>query len=295
MSYTYITSKNSPNYTPAASALATFGMSRVVEGITIHWWGDPAQNPSFEGIVNYLCRANGNTSAHYVATGTNRQVACIVSLADVAWHSGSAWGNARTIGIELDPRARDEDYDVAAELIADIRSAYGDVPIFWHSYFTATACPGVWNPERLDALSYTKFSHATEWGKGGNKASTTPTPAPTPSPAPTPPTPILYKLVVDGRQKAAYSTEVNAWKGYVEYGKIGKVTYNGKEITAELIVKFTTPSPTTQTPDGTPLPDSGKPVAEKDGYTEADRQRDNAIKATIDWVVEVLKKIFNIK
>lgn len=189
--YTYITNKDSPNYTPGSQAKAVFGHDRVIEGITLHHWGDPAQNPQFDGIVNYLCRAGGNTSAHYVATGTNRQVACIVSPLDVAWHSGSAWGNARTIGIELDPRARDEDYDVAAELIADIRSAYGDVPIYWHSYFVATACPGKWNADRLDKLSYTKYSHATDWGKGGTKVQyetpkPSPTPITTPPPAPTP-------------------------------------------------------------------------------------------------------------
>ena len=186
MAYNYITNYDSPNFTPAAQAKSVFGHTRTIEGITIHHWGDPALNPQFQNIVNYLCRSNGNTSAHYVATGTNRQVACIVNPGDVAWHSGSAWGNAKTIGIELDPRARDEDYDVAAELVADIRSAYGDVPIYWHSYFSATACPGKWNPYRLDELSYTKYSHATDWGKGGNKVQPAPAPIPTiPAPKPT--------------------------------------------------------------------------------------------------------------
>lgn len=138
MAYNYITNRDSPNFTPKSKSTSVFGHSRTIEGITIHHWGDPAQNPQFDSIVNYLCRAGGNTSAHYIATGTGRKVACIVSPTDVAWHSGSAWGNAKTIGIELDPRARDEDYDVAAELVADIRSAYGDVPIYWHSYFYFT-------------------------------------------------------------------------------------------------------------------------------------------------------------
>lgn len=196
--YTYITKHTSRNSTPAAQSKAVFGLVRKIEGITIHHWGDPKQNPQFDNVVSYLCRAGGNTSAHYVATGTDRKVACIVSPNDVAWHSGSAWGNARTIGIELDPRARNEDYDVAAELIADIRSAYGDVPIYWHSYFVATACPGNWDVGRLDKLSYTKFSHKTDWGKGGNKVTSKPatpapkpakTPAPAPKPAQTKPSP----------------------------------------------------------------------------------------------------------
>ena len=187
MAYKYITNYDSPNYTPSSQARAVFGMDRVIEGITLHWWGDPNQNPQFGNVVNYLCRAGGNSSAHYVATGTGRQVACIVNPGDVAWHSGNAWGNARTIGIELDPRARDEDVDVAAELVADIRSAYGDVPIYWHSYFIGTACPGAYRDrgliEKIDELSYQKVSHAN-WGDVTDK---NPAPAPTPAPTPTAP------------------------------------------------------------------------------------------------------------
>lgn len=281
MSYNYETNKDSPNYTPAASSASTFGMPRVIEGITIHWWGDPNQNPQFDSIVNYLCRSNGNTSAHFVATGTGRRVACIVAPGNVAWHSGSAWGNARTIGIELDPRARDEDYDVAAELIADIRSAYGDVPIFWHSYFTSTACPGVWSPERLDDLSYTKFSHSTDWGKGGNKMqSPTPTPAPIPEPTAPEPAVILWKLIVNKKQVAAYSTEANAFAGYAQYGKVGvTITYNGKDVTEAIVAKYTTPSPTATQPD------SGKPIVDKDDYEETKRR--------VNVIWEFLKSLFS--
>jgi hypothetical protein len=239
-------------------------MPRVIEGITIHWWGDPAQNPQFQNVVNYLCRAGGNTSAHFVATGTNRQVACIVSPGDAAWHSGNTWGNARTIGIELDPRARPEDYDVAAELVADIRSAYGDVPIYWHSYFTQTTCPGVWDPYKLDELSYTKFSHSTDWGKGGNK--TAPTPAPTPTPAAPAPAPVvLFKLLIDGKQVGAYSTEANVYRAFVDTGRKGTIMLNGTDVTAKIVALFNTPSPTSGQPD------SGKPVVEKDDYEETKR------------------------
>lgn len=278
MSYNYITSKNSPNYTSAADTPRFYGMARVIEGITIHHWGDPNQNPQFDNIVNYLCRANGNTSAHYVATGTDRKVACIVSPSDTAWHAGTAWGNARTIGIECDPRARDEDYDVVAELVADIRDAYGDVPIYWHSYFVATACPGAWNPERLDALSYTKFS-AAEWGQGGNKTAPAPTPPPVVEPIPAKE---LYKLSVDGKQVAAYSSDVNAYGGYVYYGNKGTITLAGKDVTAEVLAKFTAPSPTT------PTPGTGVPVIDQPDYS----QENNSL---LKWIVAIIKKIFNIK
>jgi hypothetical protein len=254
MSYNYETHKNSPNFTPASKAKASYGMTRVVEGITIHHWGDPNQNPQFDNIVNYLCRANGNTSAHYVASGTGRRVSCIVGPNDVAWHGGTAWANARTIGIELDPRARDEDYDVAAELIADIRSAYGDVPIYWHSYFKATACPGKWSPERLDKLSYTKYSHATAWGQGGTKVEHLPKPEPTattvPAPVPTP-TPVFEPNVPE--EPATPEQQV--------------------------------PSPTSGQPD------SGKPVAEKDDYKELVRGRLTTLFHTfLDFIFKIFTR-----
>lgn len=290
MSYNYITNRDSGNYTPAGSSSAVFGMPRVIEGITIHWWGDPNQNPQFDSVVNYLCRANGTSSAHYVATGTNRQVACIVDPGNVAWHSGSAWGNARTIGIELDPRARDIDYDVAAELVADIRSAYGDVPIYWHNYFMATQCPGVWSPERLDQLSYTKYSHATDWGKGGDKNPTTPAPAPEVTPTPLPPVvepakpKSLWKLSVDGKQVAAYSTEMNAYSGYVYYEKRGVITLDGKDITAEIVARYTAPSPTADPPEQ----GGGKPITEKPDYSE---ENNNLLKQILAIVQAILSKI----
>lgn len=281
MSYNLETNRTSPNSTPGNQARAVFGYDRVIEGITIHWWGDPNQNPQFDGVTNYLCRANGNTSAHFVASGTGRRVAWIVPTGDVAWHSGSAWGNARTIGIELDPRARDEDYDVAAELIADIRSAFGDVPIYWHSYFTQTACPGVWDPDRLDRLSYTKYSHATDWGKGGNKTEPTP-PTPQPeTPAPEPKT--LWKVLVDGKQVGAYSSDANAFKAYSwETGANKKVTLNGKDVTKDILDKFTAPSPTTGQPD------SGAPVTEKDDYSEMVKENNDILK----WIKDLLGRIF---
>jgi hypothetical protein len=155
---------------------------------------------------------------------------------------------------------------VVAELIADIRSAVGDVPLYWHNYFTATQCPGIYTAlmDHIDALSYTKYSHATEWGQGGNKNQPVePTPVVAPAPAVT-----LYKLVIDGKQVGAYSVEGNAWKAYVDNGSKGSITFNGVAVTKDLIAKFTTPSPTTTDNNNVPLPDTGKPVAEKHDYSE---------------------------
>lgn len=197
MSYDYDTSHDSRNFTKAADSKAVFGKPRDVKGITIHWWGDPNTNPSFAGVRDYLCRANGNTSAHFVASGTNRQVACIVAPGDVAWHSGNATGNATTIGIECDPRCRDEDYDVVAELVADLRSVYGDVPIYSHNMWSSTSCPGNCDIDRIDKLSYTKYSPPGDFGHVTDKNPKQPTPAPVVPPVIQQPIPVSQLPVSD--------------------------------------------------------------------------------------------------
>jgi N-acetyl-anhydromuramyl-L-alanine amidase AmpD len=84
MAYQELTQFNSPNYTPGSQVPAVYGMARAVEGVTYHWWGS---NADFMSIVNYLCRANGNTSAHTV--GEAGRVAWIVDAVNAAWHAGN--------------------------------------------------------------------------------------------------------------------------------------------------------------------------------------------------------------
>lgn len=191
MAYNYETQHDAYSFTKGREG-------KKVDKIVVHWWGDPAQNPSYEGVINWFKNPNAGTSAHFVATGTGRRVAQLVDLTNTAWHAGNWNANTTSIGIELDPRCRTEDYDVAAELIADIRSAVGDVPLYWHNNFTATRCPGNWDVEHLDRLSYTKYSHPTDWGKGG----TIQTPKPPVIPAPEPKmakldNPVLYTAKVN--------------------------------------------------------------------------------------------------
>ena len=183
MSYNWLTQYNSPNYTPANRVQATWGRPRTIEAIAIHWWGDPNQNPSFEGAVNYLCRANGSSSAHLVASGTGRKVACIVNFQDASWATNSA--NPYTISIECDPRCRDEDYDVIAELIAQLRQVYGNLPLVPHKQFVATACPGNYDLGRLDRESRNKVAKAEwDWGHVENAVTTRPVPAAVKLPSP---------------------------------------------------------------------------------------------------------------
>lgn len=173
MAFKWETQWNSPNYTPASRVLATWGRPRTIEAIAIHWWGDPKHNPTYEGVVSYLCRPNGGSSAHIVATGTRRRAACIVNLDDASWATNSA--NPYTISIECDPRCRDEDYDVVAEVIAQLRSIYGNIPLVAHKQFTATACPGNYDLNRLNQIAATKqVTKDNNWGDVKNKVAPAP-------------------------------------------------------------------------------------------------------------------------
>lgn len=151
MTYEYITSSSSPNFTRGANSAKVFGFSRRILGITIHHWGDPADGATFDSVVRYLCRKNGNTSAHYVIQAG--KCSCIIAPENVAWHAGHAKGNATTLGLELNPRASEADYETAGEVIADIWRAYGKIPLFKHSDFKATKCPGRWNLYKLEKIA----------------------------------------------------------------------------------------------------------------------------------------------
>ena len=158
MSYKYETQYNSPNYTPGDQARATWGRPRTIEIVAQHWWGDPNTNPTYEGVIATLCNPSRQASAHFVATGTGRRVACLVDLNNASWATNSA--NPYSISIEGDPRCRDEDYDVIGELIAELRLIYGDLPIKPHRDFVATACPGNYDLARIDRIAREKIKNA---------------------------------------------------------------------------------------------------------------------------------------
>lgn len=163
MSYIYITEYDSPNFTLAKDCIKVWGVPRTIQKIAIHWWDDPANNPSFEGVVKLLCNPARQASAHFVATGTGRRVACLVNLDDASWATGPA--NPYTLSIECDPRCRDEDYDVVAEVIAQIRQVYGDLPLIAHRDVMPTRCPGNYDLGRLDREARNKIA-LPEWDWG---------------------------------------------------------------------------------------------------------------------------------
>ena len=146
MSFDFITQYDSPFY--------TVGRPYGIACIVIHWWGDPAEHPTFEGVINTLLTEN--RSANYVAEAG--RVACLVDPDNRSWASGdginvNSIGNDRGISIECNPRQSDGDYQTIGELIANIRSVYGDLPLYRHRDFSVTECPGTYDLARLDAIA----------------------------------------------------------------------------------------------------------------------------------------------
>ena len=187
MAYNFLTNYDSPNYTPGSEAVSVWGRPRTTEKIAIHHWGDEATNPSFEGVVSHLCNPASQVSAHFVATGTGRRVACLVAPEDASWATYTA--NPYTISIECDPRCRDEDYDVVGELVAELRATYGNLPLMKHSDVYNTRCPGNYDLNRINAVAATKLARAEDqFGLAQNKPAPAPvvTPAPATIPTPTP-------------------------------------------------------------------------------------------------------------
>ena len=132
----------SPNY----SSGRPFG---DVDSITIHHWGIDGQ--SHQNVVNYLCRDDGDSSAHYVASAG--RVTQLVHDYDRAWHAGPG-GNPRSIGIECRPEMTDGDVATVIGLIQAIRAEHGPLPIVGHRDWMSTDCPGRW------------YSHLSELSDG---------------------------------------------------------------------------------------------------------------------------------
>ena len=106
--------------------------------IILHHWGVLGQK--FDSVASYLCRPNGNTSAHYVVE--EGRVAELVSPENRAWHCRG--NNLRTIGIECRPECSEGDVRQVAELVVYLRRKYGNIPLGLHKTYVATDCPGRW-------------------------------------------------------------------------------------------------------------------------------------------------------
>lgn len=129
-----------------------------VDSITIHHWGDDGQ--THQNVVNYLCRDDGNSSAHYVASAG--RVTQLVHDYDRAWHAGPD-GNPRSIGIECRPEMTAGDVQTVIELIRAIRAEHGNIPVVGHRDWMSTECPGRW----YSHLS--ELSNGSGFGSGGGQ------------------------------------------------------------------------------------------------------------------------------
>lgn len=123
-----------------------------MEVILIHWWGDPAQNPTLEGVVNHLKNpAPGGdpkkaVSAHYVVS--DETTVQLAEETDRPWHALQA--NDFAIGIELNPNTPGNTYKTVGELVREIRKRRGNLPLRPHSYYVKTQCPGTIDLARID-------------------------------------------------------------------------------------------------------------------------------------------------
>lgn len=135
MEYTLDTSKTSANCNHER-----FGNN--VEHITIHYWGTWV-GQKHDSIVDYLVKERKNgTSAHYVLSPG--KVTRIVPEEWTAWANGNRDANRKSITIELnpDPSKYAETIATAGALVRDIRSRWGDLPLYPHKHWTSTDCPG---------------------------------------------------------------------------------------------------------------------------------------------------------
>ena len=143
-------------YTRAADVPTAFGQPRTIEGIVIHHWGLPGQ--THDGVVDFFVNGPGTTSAHFVVS--EGRINCLVSPLDAAWHCPGK--NATHIGIECRPEATTGDYLTVAELVRWLREEYGPLPLSKHRDWYATACPGVWDLNRIDQLAAAAASITTQ-------------------------------------------------------------------------------------------------------------------------------------
>ena len=190
------TGKTSPNKN-------TDRRGHEVQHITVHWWGNPS-GQSFDGIVDWLCDKRAKVSAHYVINAG--RVARIVDESHRSWANGNADANSQAITIECDPNDVRGTLPVLAALVKDIRSRWGDLPIYPHSKWTSTQCPGDYLPH-LGAVD--------ELARTGEAVVSPGKPAPAPS----------RKVAEDGRLGRETVTALQKLLGVTADGRAGENTW----------------------------------------------------------------------
>lgn len=107
--------------------------------IAIHWWGDPKTKPTLSGVVNWFKNPASQASAHWVVS--EDQAVQMVLEHDTAWTTAAA--NPYTISIEIDPQLTERTYQSVGQIVREIRSRNGNLPLKRHRDLTGgTICPG---------------------------------------------------------------------------------------------------------------------------------------------------------
>jgi hypothetical protein len=157
-----------------------------------------------DNIVNYLNNqaVAGNKSVNYVLS--DNKITLCVSPDNVAWASQS--GNPTTISVETQPTLGAEGYKKWGWLVDQLEQRYGrSLPLYKHSYWFSTACPGTIDLGRIRA-------EADKWKRGEYE----PKPPVTPIPVPVPPTPppvdkIVLQITDIPNKKVKLIREANLW------------------------------------------------------------------------------------
>lgn len=171
---------------PNRSTRANFGHSGKPNSIVLHWWDTPARAGTFEGTVSWLCNPQSQVSAHYVVSGRN--IACIVSPEEAAWHSGTTKFNGSSIGIEIDPNLPAGTMESVYQLCYELEQTYGSMLFYGHKDVNpGTACPGIIYNKIPEVINKVNALH-----KSGGKVATASTPSkqtskPKPAPSKTKP------------------------------------------------------------------------------------------------------------
>ena len=145
-------------YDEAHSSNFTRGTWRK-DFIVIHHWDDPAKRPQFGGVVSWFKNPSANVSIQYMVEAG--RITQMIPESAMAWHAGNSTANRHGIGIELNPRQSDGDYETAAQLVAEIWGRRGKLPLRKHREFFGTACPGTWDVSRIQRRAEQIYSGTT--------------------------------------------------------------------------------------------------------------------------------------
>lgn len=140
------------------AACFTRGRSgKEIDRIVLHHWGNDGQK--HDNIINWFKNPLSNVSAHFVVSGT--RVTQMVNLNDTAWHAGNWDWNCRSIGIEMRPEKDETTQKTVAELIAQIWTHYGKLPLYEHREIVATGCPGRWKKAEVKDMAEEAYKKLT--------------------------------------------------------------------------------------------------------------------------------------